>query len=226
MQNEKPILFSTEMVRAILDGRKSQTRRVVTRSNTIGFSIQKKMLDFSVIYANNPLGVKVKEKLEDRIWRGYCKWEEGMELWVRETFRWFDALLESDQEGVYSGWQYKADYPEFEDQPRWKPSIHMPRDASRIQLLVTSVRAELLQEISMEDIRKEGLAPMMGVSSPDGQHVWKNYQGNDHFIHDFGNGMFRSFVSLWDSINADRGFPWKYNPLVWVVEFEVKEVKG
>ena len=96
---ERPILFSTEMVQAILDGRKTETRRAVTSANTVGFTLKKELMDFTRIFANNPFGVKVKHKRDgsvnsDTLWRGQCKWQEGDLLYVRET--WARGCKEAD----------------------------------------------------------------------------------------------------------------------------------
>jgi len=87
----------------------------------------------------------------------------------------------------------------------WTPSIHMPRWASRIQLRITDVRVERVQDISIDDIEAEGIThPLDG---PHANQYWREEMGND-------------FAKLWDSINAKRGYGWDSNPWVWVIEFE------
>jgi hypothetical protein len=252
-KTEKPILFSTEMVQAILDGRKTQTRRVVTPNNTIGFAQKKKFLDFSTIYPNETLGVKVPELKTDRVWRGYCKWEKDSEIWVRETWRpiswrpndwWWKIQYKTGDDVVFRDQLYPPENPKdqelcirlhdeikekrsakmeregtssptgsIKEYLAWKPSIHMPRGASRIQLTVEDIRVERVQEISEEDALAEG------VQVDDSNHAIRP----DDDIN--WGGPIGRFAELWDSINADRGYSWKSNPWVWVVEFSVKEIK-
>ena len=100
----------------------------------------------------------------------------------------------------------------------WRPSIHMPRWASRITLEVLSVRVERVQEINPRDAMDEGI----GRHWDGHKYWWENYQGECNFL---GNneGPLKSFESLWDSINAKRGYGWDKNPWVWVVEFKQSE---
>ena len=117
----------------------------------------------------------------------------GDRLWVRETW---------DTDGKTIA--YRATTPETTTDPepmRWRPSIHMPRWASRLTLAVTSVRVERVQEITEADARAEGIEPQRS-----------DYSGED------SNSL--QFRDLWDSINAARGYGWAVNPWVWVVEFE------
>ena len=194
---EHPILFSTEMVIAILEGRKTQTRRVVKpqpdkhsghayRVDTDRYltpSFLDEIPDPACFFVECPYGLP------------------GDRLWVRET--WANAPR---------GFIYKADFwpvpwadsvidiPTGQTIPLiWKPSIHMPRIASRILLEVVSVWVEQVQDISEGDIIAEGCP-------------------SDYLL---GINWFRP---LWDSINEKRGYGWNINPYVWVVEF--KRVKG
>lgn len=132
---EKPIIFSGPMVRAILEGRKTQTRRIVKDGHALAF-----------------LGADHKPVL-------MCPFgQPGDRLWVRET-----SLLCRDSNGVCPAGNgkalaYAADGYELEDGERWTPSIHMPRWASRISLEITGIRVERLQDISEKDARAEGVA--------------------------------------------------------------------
>lgn len=194
--NEKPILFSSPMVMAILEGRKTQTRRVV--KGTALDWLQPNM--FSPVYVAHP---------ENRLSPyGYA----GDQLWVRETFR----CEEVGEYGV-DGVRYKADdtFREIENSQeasdkwieayredgKWRPSIFMPRWASRIQLEIVNVRVERVKSISEEDAKAEGVG------------AW----------HDTPRGTMYSpeFKLLWNKINHVRGFGWSLNPWVWVVEFKV-----
>lgn len=184
---ERPILFSGQMVRAILDGRKTQTRRVVKPPAPFapGDDI---LVEWATGQIKCPYG------------------QPGDLLWVRETWaanRIFDdsspRIVGNDHHGIW----WKADHSSYRPlnaKPgRWRPSIHMPRWASRITLEVTGVQVEQLQEITTEDALAEGIA--------------KHEQWTPRV----------QFSELWDSINAKRGYGWNSNPCVWVVEFKKVE---
>jgi len=181
---ERPILFSTPMVRAILSGEKLQTRRILKRQPHIsGADIICKIRP--IIYSTkHPYG------------------EIGDILWVRETW----------QDLGFGIWIYKADDPKFGG--KWKPSIFMPKYASRIKLEITNIRAERLQDISYEDAVKEGIESSNEFGGNEGYlHQYKNYQGKDFDCDSIG-----SFLSLWESINGEGS--WYDNPWVWVIEFK------
>lgn len=165
----RPILFSGEMVRAILEGRKTQTRRVV------------KPQPAYVI---------------DSVW--VCPYgRPGDGLWVRETW------APNSQAGVFS---YAADWAAgVKHVSRWRPSIHMPRAASRISLEVVGVRVERLREISEADALAEGCADSEMV---DGVPMWCS--------------AVEKYMDLWEKINGEGS--WAVNPWVWVVEFRRVEV--
>lgn len=133
---EKPILFKGEMVRAILEGRKTQTRRLIKQSDL--------------------------DKMEGLCMEGeepaWCPFGKiGDILWVRETWAYVPQSWPDEDEAHY---QYKADGKELWRAKKWKPSIFMPRDACRIRLEITNVRSERLQDISQEDAMNEGVYPM------------------------------------------------------------------
>jgi len=248
---EKPILFSGPMVRAILEGYKTQTRRVVdfnrlrivprwtiradwglgsggvlnqgkkakctfnqcgavSGKDTKGcwLGVKPEEFDFVCPYAEGQTHLKEKQ------------WQisvDNSQLWVRETW----AAIAWDWPQGWMDVQYKADkaismqraVPDNKwlrlfscsnscsdaDGDKWRPSIHMPRWASRIQLEVTGVRVERVQDISEQDAVSEGIGG-------------KDY----HWI--YGNPI-DEFGQLWDSINESRGFGWAVNPWVWVIEF-------
>ena len=191
--SEKPILFSGAMVRAILEGRKSQTRRVVKNARGA-----------NSLYAGEHDGLWVVERFGDAastmIKCPYGK--PGDHLWVREMWK---------PRGVGQGCAttpaiYAAEYtfPNVVKAMRpWKPSIFMPRWASRITLEIVEVRVQRLQDISEEDARAEGVGPLRA----DGRMPY---------------GVFASdgFADLWDSINMKRGFGWNVNPFVWAITFK------
>lgn len=210
---EHPILFNGEMVRVILDGRKTQTRRPVSPQPSSGVQW-------------NPI-----------VLNGYAGWtdghgsplhcpfgENGDQLWVRETWKMSSEgkhyhsgtmhLYVDYRAGRRSGWGQQQSEFAINDNlshrawgkvaaGRWRPSIHMPRWASRITLEVTAVRVERLQEISHDDALAEGIDP---------EAPYNNYAT--------GSIYRDTFASMWDSIYAVRGYGWSTDPWVWVVEFK------
>lgn len=216
---ERPILFSGPMVRAILDGRKTMTRRVVKPQHEFAPS----MRTGKACWENSPFG------------------EPGDTLWVRETFALYGMEAAPEHERPRF---YRADddaKPGYATPPdiTWKPSIHMPRWASRITLKITDVRVERLQEITEADAKAEGCPPHIEPK------WWQGYHRDDPLLHqcaqDDGTGtppgwlievkpyrdlshMNRSskveFRNLWDSLNSKRGFGWTVNPWVWVLTFQ------
>lgn len=197
---ERPSLFNTEMVRAILDGRKVQTRRLLKpkyRENEFGFQVITNLHDGQFIR------VEYYDEYEEvtRYMEPPCN--PGDILWVRET--WCPcASLDSFFDGK-NLFVYKADYAEHSSLPcGWKPSIHMPKEAARIFLRVKDVRVERLQDISAADIRAEGLSSMCAMvgDMEIAQLEWRN---------------------LWNSTIKKADLPvygWEANPWVWVIEFE------
>ena len=206
---ERPILFSAPMVRAILEGRKTVTRRAVR----VGFNPEDLEGSLSASECR-----KLYRELPQYFGASYfCPYgQPGDRLWVRETWYCdhFEVMrgpyLKPDDLNVseaidYGTLVYAADglTPYEADQPIWKPSIHMPRWASRILLEITDVRVERLQDISRADIRAEGLQCPPELASDD---VSPNYR-------DWYPAAWRE---LWDSTGGN----WDANPWVWVVEFK------
>jgi hypothetical protein len=195
---ERPILFSAPMVRAILEGRKTVTRRAV-KGPGLNF-----LADFTPEYVALP---------ENH----FCPYgKPGDRLWVRETWYCdhFEVMrgpyLKPDDldigEALDDGTLvYAADglTPYEQEQPSWKPSIHMPRWASRILMEITDVRVERLQDVTEEQAQAEG-ACTSAVESFQAAGV------------DRPAGF--AFRDLWTSINGDDS--WAANPWVWVVEFK------
>lgn len=177
------------MVRAILDGSKTQTRRVVGGR-----------LD-----CHDPRINAQNEVLPET---RFCHIKPGDLLWVKET--WGDGEENNTEPGIY----YRATDPGWDEEDtgfRWKPSIFMPRWASRITLKVVSVRVERLQDISDEEALAEGVSFASGF-----------YLGGLHPLKGTPKvfpSPVQAFESIWDSINAKK-HPWASNPWVWVVEFE------
>lgn len=223
----KPVLFNTAMVQAILDGRKTVTRRVVKphREAIIENAwLDKEDGEVVVVYNdNNHIGEK-----------GYIKpkYQVGDVLWVRET--WWDQT-DRDEYGCDTvvGYTYKADFSEeFAKEHRWKPSIHMPKEAARIFLKVTDVRVERLQDITNDQAEKEGVPtdwPMAAVFCPEckGEGVLGTYDSRtlgyvEIDCYHCGDATER-FKNLWDSTIKKKDitdFGRDANPWVWIVEFE------
>lgn len=202
---EHPILFSGDMVRAILDDRKTVTRRIVKGP----FRVRD---DWP--YRVNPEVVDTGELLYERQMKSpYGR--PGDRLWVREAWRRPHVNSGTDLT-VGQVIQYRAT-SDWHDGfgESWRPSIHMPRWASRITLEVVSVRVERLQEITHEDALMEGCEGYDWVSSSP-------YISGPHT--DSGELPREEFAALWDQLNADRGYSWDSNPWVWRVEF--KRVEG
>ena len=193
----KPILFNTEMVQAILEGRKTLTRRVVKAKGCRG----KQFVP--------PQNWTFEQVLE---WGGSCPYGKvGDVLWVRET--WVKNLnSNSDDFGKY---EFKSDYNGTHaiDLIRWKPSIHMPFEAARIFLEITNIRVERLKDISKEDAINEGISEKNHEFFLNG---WKDYLDSKYDT-PYENPIY-SFESLWKSINGHDS--WQQNPWVWVVEFK------
>lgn len=197
---EHPILFSGPMVRAILDGTKTQTRRAVKpqpRDVPDGSYVDayNHTSDWCFWSADNRLVNSVGPIDKTCMWR--CPYgKPGDLLWVRET--WAKRCADAEQFGTEEV-LYKATSMLIVP-PAWKPSIHMPRWASRITLRVTDVRVQRVQEISEEDAIAEGCRGELRGDTIYPPHA--------------------QFAELWDSINAKRGHSWESNPWVWAVTFE------
>ena len=189
---ERPILFSTEMVKAILEGRKTQTRRVIKpQPNDIRESPFVKS------------GIETTHGYEIKL-----KYEPGDRLWVRETWH-----KHSDDDDFCTGEiHYRA--TEICVGTKWIPSIFMPRWASRITLEVVNVRVERVQDICFEDCLSEGCDS--GFEHYDGSC---NHIEDGSCCQGWHYGSKWNFRYLWDSINAKRGYSWDANPWVWVIEF-------
>lgn len=212
----KGILFNTDMVRAILDGRKTVTRRVINTDISNQFDVE---VDGRVIcYIDQATGDRfAPEKL--------CRYQPGDVLYVRETW---SRLIKVNDDGYQAGrYVYKAsdDYPFGEKyivKFRWHPSIHMPKSAARIWLRVTDVRVERLQEITVPDMIKEGVRAFGCEPCLELNGRCKPQTKEDGFcgVEDQAEDM---FSDLWDSTikKSDlTSYGWDANPWVWVIEFE------
>ncbi|WP_338804461.1 morphogenetic protein [Xenorhabdus griffiniae] len=208
---ERPIIFNGAMVRAILDGRKTQTRRVVPNWQLPKYTpnIEECEFDWSAIaqrdrrYGFCVFGETEESCAAELEKSRVCPYGQvGDRMWVRETW---SRTNPNGNNGVYF---YRADerFPEcigghsYVGDELWKPSIHMPRFASRITLEIMDVRIEKLQDISEEDAIAEGCWYGKGDNTIDWAVLPENH-----------------FPTLWASIYGEEN--WKANPWVWVVEF-------
>ncbi len=227
---EHPILFSGPMVRAILAGTKTQTRRVVKPQPQPFQSNDRpgRWWWFNVHRKGWPEG-RIHEAMLDAAIIPFCPYgAPGDRLWVRETWKPWPNTAGPELRGPDDmGAIYAATWDKSGGHG-WKPSIHMPRWASRITLEVTGVRVERLQEISEADAQAEGVEP--NWSGPlDGWSAEEHgFIGVLDTNADDQDGYFRTareaFQQLWDSINATRGYGWESNPWVWVVEFKAVQL--
>jgi hypothetical protein len=214
---ERPILFSGPMVRAILDGRKTMTRRMVA------WPVKRWM------FCDDYNGSEIDQwRLQADGWQGWgyvtahngvlapchppiiCPYgKPGDRLWVREKFTVcpsvnddFDIIYDADD--ALTNWRDNAHKMAYPIRDKTYPSIHMPRWASRLTLEVVAVRVERVQEVTEADAWAEGVdREDQGCEFPTGRD---------------------GFQGLWDSINSARGYEWASNPWVWVVEF--RKVEG
>ena len=196
----KSIKFNTPMIRAVLDGLKTVTRRPVkpqpparTSNGTPYTGFQKTTLPCSegfdlTAYIDNPLYI------------GDCPFGKvGDKLYVQETF--YPSMTTSGKI------IYKADFvsKKTADYFVWKPSVHMTQELSRITLEITNIRVERIQDMREGDVISEGInAPEMIRTPGESVKLWAD------------------FKELWDSIYEEKGFEWEINPFVWVLEFKAE----
>lgn len=215
MMKEKPILFKGDMVKAILDGRKTQTRRVMKPQ-------PEPCAHGGHWWPSNAVSSMVH--VEDELQAGVVGWE-GLaasccphgdirdRLWVRETFIQgveYDDGCPTSKEKTW----YRASDPDLtwdndneteHNNPPWRPSIHMPRKLSRITLEITGVRVQRLQEISEDDAQAEGFhGPLTGTD-------WGG-------VNQIGRSPKECLSELWDIINGPGA--WDENPWVWAITFK------
>lgn len=214
---EKPIIFNTEMVNAILDGRKTMTRRVI-----------KLDLSNADMDINDKNYLKIMDKQMDyRDAKDFCRYQPGDTLWVRETW--------STEDEYYI---YKADLDDWNhlDNLKWRPSIHMPRAAARIFLTVKDVRVERVQDITVHNVECEGLHPInnpliyqdketaLAACQKEFRALWNSIHATPKPVKR-GGIIIRYESYPWEDVQETRehrGLPWIVcgNPWVWVIEFE------
>lgn len=215
----KPILFNTEMVRAIQDGRKTITRRVIKPQPPSEMPSDHNICKMPIMTKNGLQNLWYMDVVEQypfkqtRYFEKIAPYEIGDILYVRET--WNKCKLGSETEWHY---EYRANcndpnYFSNGFSAVWRPSIHMHKEAARIFLRVTDVRLERLQEITITDLQDEGILPDGYVS----QYAFCT------------TDAFEKFQNVWNSAvkksDLDK-YGWAVNPWVWVIEFERVEVTG
>jgi hypothetical protein len=209
---ERPILFNGEMVKAILDGRKTQTRRVV-KPQPIPFGESSPFTKATLKEHVGKPWMPVGGVFQDAWHKPFGHY--GDRLWVRETWGimsfhdptdWCDGSIKGvSQSEIWTRFtvEHAANWKLPNESSYWRPSIHMPRWASRIDLEITAVRVERLQEITEEDAKKEGVMIGEDRSHSFAEHRMKYQPHKD------------AFIALWQSIYGN----WDANPWVWVYEF-------
>jgi hypothetical protein len=196
------------MVRAILEGRKTQTRRVFKTQPEPDWHPEVGICAYEQ-EDGEPGPDFFGAGDEDECYP--CPYgEPGDRLWVRETWAYFggdEYLYQKDRHATFYRATYESDRAGLHDSigyipgGRWRPSIHMPRWASRLTLEILKVRVERVQDISEADAKAEGASLAVDCVEAAFSHQ-------------------QAFMILWDKINAKRGFGWEVNPWVWVVEFK------
>lgn len=194
---ERPILFSAPMVRALLAGTKTQTRRIF-KPDRMTWDANGRYTTYAM--RGGELSTTGSGPFKPSSWLHYCPYgQPGDRLWVRESFARVPTACGSEDI------VFAADYQDGSDRAagvRYTPSIHMPRAVSRITLEITGVRVERLQDISRGDAMAEG-CPFPNMAQGPDPRDW--------------------YAELWGAINGPDS--WAENPWVWVVEFKAIEAK-
>lgn len=206
--------MSTPMVQAVLDGRKTMTRRVVKPQPAGEWAAPGRSM--------SPYG-----KVGDRLWvretfsEGYTyRYEGDSKIKVRH-FKYRADFVGKSLDGIFVNGTPKKPIKDQADLYVWKPSIFMPREACRINLEITGVRVERLKHITEEDVSAEGVTNNYRCRCGG---VFGYYEGGgetwdcDCLSWEF-SGLVRTFADLWNGLNAKRGFGWDVNPWVWCIEF-------
>ena len=215
---ERPILFNTEMVQAIMDGRKTQTRRLVKTTDGIPLHWYSDAAAKTYIFHADYCNVK----------KAPC--EKGDILWVRETWTPYCMNIKTCPNGVlaHAKYCYKASVDDawhgcvddsLPESCRWRPSIHMPKEAARIFLRVKNVRVERLQDISVLDAINEGCCGTICDHSDANPELGCTDCYNTGWL----ERPETEFALLWDTTVKKDDLPvygWEANPWVWVIEFE------
>lgn len=217
--SERPIIFSAPMVRAILDGRKTQTRRVMNPQPVPDpHATGKHWWECAAVRSM----VEVEDWMQDPRDPSQCYFfcpygRPSDRLWVREAWRCHGGR-EYEYQRNRNAVIYRADddgSTRYDRTHDWRNALFMPRWASRLLLEVVSVRVERVQEITPHDVIDEGF---------DDPSWWREFRNSD------GRELIRedsaliAFEDTWNDLNAKRGYGWASNPWVWVIEF--RRVEG
>ena len=235
---ERPIIIQAESVRAILAGRKTQTRRVVKpQPGDVLPPIRVEEYEPVRVdrngeeYAGEPIFGAYSA---DGEWGVRCPYgAPGDRLWVREAWRpWFNeseyAVVQYRADGatrkpegldVATGWHFAHECDYATDESPWRSPLFMPRWASRLTLEITDVRVQRLQEISEQDAEAEGIVRVDDIGDGNTAPAYAGTDGS------FTNGWSAqsALARVWDAINGRR-FPWSANPWVWAVTFKRVEM--
>jgi hypothetical protein len=238
MKRERPILYSTLMIQAKLEGRKTQTRRIIKESFNgcltnggphpcpndpvviypgevyesfchPGESITVDYPEVRALFHCSTLDAEAK-----------CPYgKPGDILWARESH-----ALVYDRADQFSHYAYKADGDPLHEGLKWRPSIHMPKDAARIYDEIVSIRVERLQDISEQDAIAEGIDVFLQCRNDDNLCFF--HPNKDIPLPGIDNGCIPVDVyrSLWESINGPGS--WDLNPWVWVIETKTLSTTG
>jgi len=232
---ERPIIFSGDMVNAILEGRKTQTRRVVKTSDGLNtpvikfyeFDRFKKYVSMDGIDRprNGPWACFTGDKGGELVVKQHV--QTGDVLWVREKWRYVDFSLIDDDESASVSYADCSIGPRIhylkngmDERIGWRSPIHMPRAAARIFLRVTDVRVERLQDITYEDAIAEGFE---GI--PCDHNMMGMYACTDCMNTGWLEPPEVGFYETWEKLNGKRDYGCNTNPWVWVYTFE-REIGG
>lgn len=210
---ERGIIFNGAMVRVILSGKKTQTRRAITAKTLHLFDVAAKVGECHHLNSGDPA-----DERSQPYYRQFCPFgQPGDRLWVRETFAHGLCTKSTlaykathKPEDLEDGWFEKI---------KWTPSIHMPRWASRITLEITDVRVERLNSISEEDAINEGMSfTDYGLDRFNQQRAgWLSKKSSKH--EECLQSARSAFGNLWESIYGQES--WQANPWVWVIQFQL-----
>lgn len=202
------MLFKSEMIKALIAGSKTQTRRLKGLEIVNQNPSQRTILNQEVKY-------------DHRYWVNFqfntfsawteCQYGVGDFIYCKETF---SNVALSGYPPLYF---FRADSNELPDGCKWKPSIFMPKALSRIWLRVVDVRCERLQDITEADAEEEGVSQSPDITNNDGSPQWRDYSRPDGCTTMSAEFSYRT---LWDSINTEPGTQWADNCFVWRIQFE------
>ena len=215
LTTEKPILFNTEMVKAILAGQKTSTRRVTKFKPYT--SLNETNGDFEICEPITQNFFKCRDNFI-RWAISKCRYKVGDILYVRETFcsNYFDDSFQNRN-------AYKADYDKSKvgdcvPEPKWRPSIHMPKEVARIFLKVTDVKVQQIQDITEDEAKAEGATPQIWY-----QPYGTKDEGEQRYIGDIVRqeiNYVTGFAHIWDKTVNKKEYAFQSNPWVWAIEFQ------